>query len=125
MPTREEHLELARHHEDFISYLNPQNTPFLDWAIAASFWAALNYIDSVLALADLHPKRDRDRYQAIADHPRLADIISDYRELKYYYENAMGRGKQYKPYDYELTMAPHVRKIRGTVIRALSLWDKR
>ena len=51
--------------------------------------------------------------------------ISDYRELKYFYENAMGRGKQYKPYDYELTMAPHVRKTRGTVIRALSLWDKR
>ena len=125
MPSREEHLNLAHHHEALISHLNPEKSEFLDWVIAASFWAALNYIDAVLALEDSHPKRDRDRDRSIVDHPALSKVRYHYRELKGYYENAMGRGKKYTYNDYELTMVTHLRNIKGGVTRFLDLWDKK
>jgi hypothetical protein len=126
MPSRDKHLELAEHHEAFILHLgSPRPEQFIDWAIAACYWAALNYVDAVLASEDIHPKRDRDRIQVLVEKQRLMDVHRDYRELKYYYEYAMGRGKSYTVTDFELSVLPHLRNIRGRIKRVLDLLEKK
>lgn len=124
MGSRETHCELARHDEGLVAHLDPPSTQFLDWVIAATYWAALHYIDAVLALEEVHPKRDRERINPIANHSRFKALYRNYRELKTYYENAIGVGRKYTPQDYELAIAPHLRTIRGAALRFLDLWDR-
>lgn len=82
-------------------------------------------MDAVFALEEQHPKRDRERLYPIANHPRLRTLYTNYRELKIYYENAIAIGRRYTYNDYQLVVEPHLRNIRGAVMRFLDLWDRR
>jgi len=61
MPSKKDHIEKARHNEDFYSSFDLDTTPFLDWVVNGIFYSALHYVDSYFASKGLHPARHGDR----------------------------------------------------------------
>ena len=83
MPTKKEHIEKARHNEQFFSSFNINTTPFLDWGVNGIFYAALHYIDSYLATNGENPGGHRERFELIQGDPNLGQLIFfHYRSLK-------------------------------------------
>lgn len=61
MPERVYHLKKAAYNVEVAKHL-AQDTPYIDWAVTATFYAALHIVDSMLDYASHLPKDER--------HPR-------------------------------------------------------
>lgn len=55
MPSRKDHIDQARHNEQFFSCFDINTTPFLDWVVSGIFYSALHYVDSYLSTKGKHP----------------------------------------------------------------------
>jgi hypothetical protein len=80
LPLKEEHLEQASHNEKLAVVLS--KGAFYDWTITTYFYAALHYMDSVLAVAGDHPKDHDKRDSLIGTHPNLKRCYKEYKSLK-------------------------------------------
>lgn len=80
MPAQRQHWLQAEHNEQFLSSLDLDQTPFLDWAITVCFYAALHYVDAYLALLGLHPSTHSEREKEVRH--RLRPLYFHYRSLK-------------------------------------------
>ncbi len=79
MPTAKEHRAQAEHNEFFVATL--QN-PFWDWAVTATFYAALHYVDAFLMTKGIDPEFHPDRNEYVRNDPTLTKIRSNYRQLQ-------------------------------------------
>lgn len=85
MPPRDTHLKQAQHNEDFIAHLQRGNgaSEFTDWAVTAAFYAAVHYVEAVLAEKERDPAR-----QHSTDHAFRNEILKrtkSYEHLWKYY----------------------------------------
>lgn len=85
MPSREEHLQKAKHNEKLAVVLQPE---YKDWCVTAIFYAALHYVDMHLASEGTHPTSHDKRNPLIAKHYLLREIWSPYRKLNILSRNA-------------------------------------
>ena len=82
MPSLQDHIAKASHNETFITQLGQLPTQFPDWAMIATFYAALHYVDAVLSLRNLHPPTHHQRSSYVARMRPLRSIYPDYRTLE-------------------------------------------
>jgi len=129
MPTRDEHLDKARHNQRFYESLDINTTDFLDWVITGLFYCALHYIDAYLAINSIHPKRHFGSGQRIDCVDRMKEIreirshyralYDDSRDARYgFYPAGMRRftvAEVLQRRDYDLAM------IRNHVLRLLGI----
>ena len=81
MPSKERHLEQARHNRTFFKAIDLDAFP--DWAMTALFYTAIHYVDAVLAVeSNTHPDRHDSRDSEVAKSPVLNGIYDEYRKLK-------------------------------------------
>lgn len=81
MSTSTQHKERAEHNE----FLRDQlNNPFWDWAVTATFYAAVHYVEAYLGkqAPPIHSKHHDDRDSNIQRDPRIRGIYDDYSLLK-------------------------------------------
>ena len=78
MPGRDAHLDRAAHNEAFLETLSPG---YQDWAVVATFYAALHYVDAALAVGDQHPRGHAQRQWEVTRHGVLGGIANDFRTL--------------------------------------------
>jgi hypothetical protein len=74
MPTRKEHIDKAKHNEQFYSSFDLNTTPFLDWVVNGIFYSALHYLDSYFAGKagkGRHPGDHKERIKLIWAYPDL------------------------------------------------------
>ena len=91
MPSRDEHLEQARHNTKFRATID--KVAFKDWTATVIFYTAIHYIDAVLATkGNIHPSNHPTRDQAVAASTELKPIYTHYAKLKNTSYNA-----RYKP----------------------------
>jgi hypothetical protein len=79
LSTKQEHVERAEHNEFLIKTLN---NPFWDWAVTATFYAALHYIEAYLSTRPYHSSNHEKRDNKIQTDSNLKPLWSVYRELK-------------------------------------------
>ena len=93
MPARDEHLSQAKHNEAVALFLLQHQ--FTDWAITAFFYAALHYVEAVLAESNRHSENHPARDSNVARSPVLRKIYSEYRYLKTLSNDARYRVKSF------------------------------
>lgn len=49
MPTEAQHLQKAQHNEAFLATFDLITSRYLDWAVTATFYAALHYLRALMA----------------------------------------------------------------------------
>jgi hypothetical protein len=84
MPNSRDHLNKAKHNEDFYLSLNIDTTPFLDWVVNGVFYSALHYVDSYFAMSGDHPGDHFERNNLIHADRKLGRGFykNFYRPLK-------------------------------------------
>ena len=93
MPARDEHLSQARSNEFVALFLLQHQYP--DWAVTVFFYAALHYVESVLAESNLHSENHPVRDSSIARSVKLRAIYGEYRYLKTLSTDARYRVKKF------------------------------
>lgn len=88
MPAQDNHLRQAQHNEAFVASFNLDSTAYLDWVVTAIFYAALHYIESYLAILNIHPSTHQSRDRLFQQQQPLKQIYNQYRILKTRSENA-------------------------------------
>lgn len=124
MPSQIAHVTRAEHNEQFYGAIGAPHTEYTDWAVVALFYAALHYVDAVLATGGLrenqpgHPQNHRDRLFALAGHPKLTSVNVHYLELYHRSKDARYRMVQFAPREasrlhdtYYAAVKSHIRAI--------------
>lgn len=77
MPAASEHREKAASCERVFQRLNERRPAEADWVVIIAFYAALHWVDAVLAQQAHHPTNHRERNRAAQRLP----LWNDYHEL--------------------------------------------
>ncbi len=99
MPTKAEHISKAELNEAFADTVS--RTSYLDWAVTVLYYAALHYVDSVLAVSGEHPTKHKDRHPLIRTNATLRTIHGEYRTLETLSWNARYGAMAIKPEDWK------------------------
>ena len=97
MPLKPEHISKAEHNEKLAETLS--RTAYLDWAVTVIFYAALHYVDAILAASVVHPETHSERNDAIGTNAKLLKIRAEYRILETLSRNARYRSMKIEPAD--------------------------
>jgi uncharacterized protein (UPF0332 family) len=89
VPTTSEHLARARQNLRFAETFDLDSTPYLDWVVAAYFYAALHLVDALLYQREgIHGGEHQTRSQYVRRKSYLKQISTRYHYLKDHSENA-------------------------------------
>lgn len=89
MPTTSEHRARAEQNVRFAKSLDLDSTPYLDWVVAAYFYAALHLVDALLYHREkIHPPNHEVRRDLVKGKWYLRGIRDEYRRLKDHSEAA-------------------------------------
>lgn len=76
------HIDKAERNEQFFLHHNLRTSPFNEWGVTVLFYAAVHYVDAVLAQeSGLHPTKHPDRNTGVAKSPTIGLIYSAYKDL--------------------------------------------
>jgi len=89
LPIQPEHISKAERNEKFAETVS--KTAYLDWAVTVYFYAALHYVDAVLAVSGIHPDSHTQRVDAIGANITLSVVRPEYRLLETLSQNARYR----------------------------------
>jgi hypothetical protein len=84
MSSSQEHTRQAQHNRNLIDRLDPATTPFLDWVVTITFYAALHLIEAWFAERGRHTRshEQRDDWMSRAGGLRR-DVYRLYKDLEY------------------------------------------
>ncbi len=117
MPAPDAHLSQARHNESVALFLLQHNYP--DWAVTAFFYAALHYVEAVLAQDNRHSANHPARDSSIARSPVLRKVYGEYRYLKTLSNDARYRVRNFGEPELRATQAKFT-AIRNHIQKAMS-----
>jgi len=83
MANRAEHIEQAKHNQEWANLIITTNPKYRDWAITSAFYAALHYAEACFIAKGIRYKggsRHSFRSQMIQTHARMA--FRSYEKLK-------------------------------------------
>jgi hypothetical protein len=69
LPSKDEHLKQAQHNEQLADALS--KGAYIDWAVTVLFYAALHYVDAVLAVSQVNPDTHGERQTEIQRNDTL------------------------------------------------------
>jgi len=115
------HIALAEHNEAFIdSYGDYEKdpTPFLDWIVIATHYAALHYVDAVLSLSGgKDPHSHEERRAAIRSDEKLAPVKNRYRFLEDKSKKARYLGWTFTPDEVKKLELQYLDPIREVAVK--------
>lgn len=70
MPTKDEHLNKARHNEAFIEIVIEQGETYLDWAVSGYYYATVHYLEAYVASVpgSYHPSTHSERLSLVSTY---------------------------------------------------------
>ena len=117
MPLKPEHISKAERNEKFAETVS--KTAYLDWAVTIYFYAALHYVDAILAVSGVHPDSHTQRGDAIGTNVTLSVVRPEYRILETLSQNARYRSMKIEESDLQkarenfATLKTHLRSRMG------------
>lgn len=87
MPAGKEHVQKAEYNEQCAVFI-AELTPYVDWAVVVLYYAAVHYVDAVLAISASHPPTHAHRHAQIQRNATLQKIYREYRLLEAVSRNA-------------------------------------
>jgi hypothetical protein len=92
LPASREHVARAKHNLTFARDVDLNTTQYLDWVVTAYFYAALHWVDAVIADKEgIVPENHEIRREYVKKKWYLRGISKEYRDLKDRSEDARYR----------------------------------
>lgn len=89
MPTKEEHIDWAKHDRNFWTSIDLDNTLFTDWAVTGMFYESLHWVEAFLDTKGYRSGTHYKRYRNMILHASdLGAIQAAYNDLKQDSENS-------------------------------------
>ncbi len=115
MPNLADHILQARHNEEF--YQVTDKNAFSDWAMTAIFYAALHYIDALLAsLGTVDPGSHSVRDDQVHKRAELRPIANSYFRLKNRSRNARYCCMSFRPEELQRCFDVELASIRRHIM---------
>jgi hypothetical protein len=86
LPGKDQHLKQAEHNEKLADALSKGQ--YVDWAVTVLFYAALHYVDSILAVSHVNPDTHGERQTEIQRNDTLKKVYNEFRYLQVMSRNA-------------------------------------
>jgi hypothetical protein len=83
MPSKNRHVQWAKHNRSFWTGIDLDSSPFTDWALTGMFYESLHWVEALLASKNYHSIKHSERAQNM--HYFRSDfnpIQTDYDTLK-------------------------------------------
>lgn len=113
MPSQVEHLRKAEYNETFCKLFDLNTTEYLDWVVNGVFYSALHYIESYLAIHDIHPLIHGIRNAEIREDTNLGlYIFRRFSSLKDDSEAGRYLLKQFTPGEVKQHIIPKLYEIK-------------
>ena len=112
MAKKKTHLAQALHNEQLCSFL--EDTPYSDWRVTSTFYAALHYIEAYLDTLKppIHCRIHVERDRVIANFPVTNALYNDYRNLKDLSAEARYSGQKLSSPEIKADVIPSLEKIK-------------
>jgi hypothetical protein len=89
LPNKDEHIKKAEENEAFVSTIQPNSQPEIDWTLVILFYAAVHYVEAYLFVKwGTHVRSHTTRDKYFGKEASLKKIFASYSHLKYYGYNA-------------------------------------
>ena len=119
MPVQDNHLHQAQHNEAFVASFDLDSTAYLDWAVTGIFYAALHYVESLLADRNIHPETHLSRDRVFQQQQNLKPIYNQYRILKTRSESARYDLQQFSPAEVSALISVELEAVKSHILRLL------
>jgi hypothetical protein len=119
LPSKQEHVAKAEGNARFASSLSLDDPARIDWALIATFYAAMHYVEAYLATQGLHVRSHTTRDGYVGRDAHLKKIYSQYQDLKYYGYNARYEMNPFQSSDVTHYATPDLETIRGHIVPLL------
>lgn len=108
MPGLQEHLNKAKHNENYYQSFDFDNTPYLDWVVNGIFYSAMHYLDAYFATKPLHPDTHKKRIRCINQDNNLGRqfYITWYRPLDQHSRNGRYNMRNFTPTEIRQDIMP-------------------
>lgn len=125
MPSKKEHLRLAKKFHRFIDNLTPAElAENIELATAAAYWSGLHQIDAVFALPTInkHPESDGERIHLMLNGgTTMRGLFKHYRLLKDRYNEGMYLAQPLTEIDFDAEIREALSEIIAKTGRALGI----
>lgn len=116
MPSQDEHLIQARHNETLVSMLLRVSPRHADWAVVASFYAAVHYVEAYFAARGIHSQSHAERSRNLKRC--MPSMVAPLHDLKEAADRARYRCIPQSAKGYRKQCAPKLAVVRDTIQRA-------
>lgn len=120
MPTTDEHLARARQNLEFARSFDLDSTPYLDWVVAAYFYAALHLVDALIWHIEKADPEDHSARRTYLRKWYLTGISAEYKDLKDRSEDARYRLITFSKPKIEKQVVPLYNEIERHVTQLLA-----
>ena len=83
VPTKDEHINWAKHDRNFWTSIDLDDTPFTDWAVTGMFYESLHLVEAFLDTKGCHSGKHSERNRNMSLYvSELGPILADYGKLR-------------------------------------------
>lgn len=119
MPAKDIHIAKAVGNEVFVNSLTLDTQAKVDWALIATFYAALHYVEAYLALTGQHITSHTTRDNVVGRDSVLKRIYTQYQDLKFFGFNARYQPPMFKAKQVSAEALPTLETIKATILPKL------
>jgi hypothetical protein len=116
VPSKTDHIAKAQGNETFVSGIELTASANIDWALTATFYAAVHYIEAYLAIAGTHLRSHKTRDSVVGRDSILKPIFKQYSDLKYFAYNARYEVMPFSPSDVTAIAIPALANIKSQLL---------
>ncbi len=113
MPDCAEHIQKAKHNEDFYASLDLDSTDYRDWIVVGVFYAALHFVAAYLAQQNCHPASHPVTDKYFSRVRVLRQIYRPYRTLKDDRRDASYGMREFTSDEIRSDIFPHLESIKA------------
>ena len=112
MPSKNQHLEIAQHNEQFFNALDLSGGPARGWASTVAFYAALHYVEAFFFTKAKHSADHRTRDNNMVQYTETMAIYDQFCELKNISTRARYYGRYPTKMDFDNEVLDALRDVR-------------
>jgi hypothetical protein len=117
VPSKSQHLQIAKENETFISGLNLSIAPTRGWASTTAFYAALHYVEAFFSTRSKHSADHRTRDNNMVQHTETMAIYDDFCELKNISTRARYYGRYPSDNDFQAQVIPALTQVKKEMLK--------
>jgi hypothetical protein len=117
VPSKNQHLQIAQHNEQFFAALDLSSGPARGWASTVAFYAALHYVEAFFGTRAKHSADHRTRDNNMVQHTETMSIYDQFCELKNISTRARYHGRYPNDHEFKNQILPALRDVQTEMMK--------